>query len=104
MKKYILVLIFLAVPFTHFAQSNLPDFSKKEDLEALGKGKIYETDNSTIRDIQIFEIKEFWVVYIKNESLHDILIEKIERIEFPYSKWGSIVVTFRNNKPVAKFN
>ena len=103
MKKYILVLMIIVLPPTLFAQSNFPDLSKKEDLQALGKGKIYETDNTSTKNIEIFEIKEFWIVYIKNDSLHDLLIEKIDRIEFPDSKWGSVVITFIKNKPVFKF-
>ena len=103
MKKYIFILMILALPPVLFAQTKLPDLSNKENLEALGIGKIYETDNTSIRDIKIFEIKEFWIVYIKDDSLHDILIEKINRIEFPESKWGRIVVTFKNNKPQLKY-
>ncbi|NUM32163.1 MAG: hypothetical protein HUU47_07545 [Bacteroidetes bacterium] len=104
MKKFIVFLLFISVPLVHFAQSNLPDLSIKEDLEALGIGKIFETDNTTIRNVQLFEIKEFWIVYIKNESLHDILIDKIAKIEFLNSKWGRVIITFKNNKPEIKIN
>ena len=104
MKKYILVFMIIVLPPTLYAQTNFIDFSKKEDLAALGKGKIYETDNTTTKNIEIFEIKEFWIVYIKNDSLHDLLIEKIDRIEFEESKWGRVVLTFINNKPVLKFD
>lgn len=103
MKNFILVLMLLALHHSVLSQSKLPDLSNKDDLAALGEGKIFETDNTTIRDIQIFEIKEFWLVYIKNNSLHDILFDKIMKIEFPNSKWGKIYIVFINKKPVVRF-
>ncbi len=80
------------------AQSKNPDFAKAEDLKALGVGKIFEKDNSILKNIKILEIKEYWIVYEKNSSSHDIMMDVIRRIEFPDSKWGMINLTFPNNK------
>ena len=80
------------------AQNKSPDFTKAEDLKALGTGKIIEKDNSIIKNIKILEIKEYWIVYEKNSSSHDIAMEVIRRIEFPDSKWGNVKLEFQNNK------
>ncbi len=80
------------------AQNKNPDFTKPEDLKALGVGKIVEKDNSIIKHIKILEIKEYWIVYEKNSSSHDIAMDVIRRIEFPKSKWGDVKLEFPNNK------
>jgi len=80
------------------AQNKNPDFTKSEDLKALGVGKIFEKDNSIIKNIKILEIKEYWIVYEKNLSSHDIMMDVIRRIEFPESEWGAVKIEFPNNK------
>ncbi len=79
-------------------QSQRPDLLKKEDLVALGVGKIVERDRSVIKNITLHEVKEYWIVYIKNGSIHDLMIERIDRIEFSESKWGLVKIEFTNGK------
>ncbi len=93
------LLIVLETVLTSEAQSKFPDLLKSEDLKALGTGTIVENDNSIIRKVALLEVREYWIVYIKNESLHDLLMEKILRIEFLNSEWGPLRLSFKNNKP-----
>ncbi len=79
-------------------QYDEPDFSRKEDLAALGAGRLVEKDGSVIRNMKLMEVNEYWIVFMKNESLHDMMMERIARIEFPDSRWNAIVVTFPGNK------
>jgi hypothetical protein len=95
----IFLLMIAAVQFLAWIQVNDPDFSKKQDLEHLGTGTIIEKDNSMIKRIKLIEVKDLSIVYLKDESLHDMEIERIKRIEFPDSHWGWIDVGFRDNKP-----
>lgn len=80
-------------------QNWFPDLSKPEDIAALGTGKIIEKDNSIIKQITLKEIREHWIVYIKNASLHDLPMESIRRLEFHDTKWGSIKIEFPDKKP-----
>src|ERR1700758_3992761 len=84
-----------------FASAQLiePDLNKPEDLKKLGAGKIFEKDNSAIKNIILLEIKDYWIVYLKDGSTHDLNIQSINRIEFPASKWGILYMRFTNNKP-----
>ena len=100
-------LIFLSLVWLGTISANvqgfLPDLEKQEDLVKLGVGKIIEKDNSIIKQITLKEIKEYWIVFLKDESMHDKAMETIKRIEFPYSSWGKIKIEFPNNKPEASF-
>ncbi len=93
--KTLIILSFVMLTLSSVAQVIVPDLSKKEDLQSLGIGKIFEKDNSIIKNIQITEVKEYGIVYLKNESTHDIAKETISRIEFLESKWGKIKIEFR---------
>ena len=99
MHHLIIVSFILMITLSVQAQSEPPDLAKKEDLRALGWGRIIEKDNSIIKKIMLSEVKEYWIVYVKNESLHDFMMEKTDRIEFPDSKWGRLIIKFPNNKP-----
>ena len=100
MKRAILLLCIFTVYSAFITQNVLPDLSKKEDLKLLGTGRIIESDNSVILYIQLYEIKEIGLVYIKDESLHDIPIESVQRIEFKRTPWGPLTIRFEQNKPV----
>ena len=80
-------------------QKDWPDLTKKEDLKALGIGKIVEKDKCIITKIILEEVNDYSIVYIKNESLHDIAIDKISRIEFKETKWGPLKIEFKDGKP-----
>lgn len=102
MSNLIILSFVLMFAFMHFAQNNTPDLSKPEDIKALGMGKIIQKDNSVFKNIKLLEIKEYWIVYEKNSSSHDMMMETIRCIEFPESKWGFVKVEFSNNKPELK--
>ncbi|MCC7301185.1 MAG: hypothetical protein IT233_00945 [Bacteroidia bacterium] len=63
---------------------------KKWPLWQLGICTIIETDGSEIRRAVIKEIHDYWVVYEKEGSLHDIMIEKIGRIQLGSDKACSV--------------
>lgn len=95
-----LLIIFVAAAFLSAqTQTSWPDLYQKSDLEALGKGKIFEIDQTTYSRIELFEVKEYYIVYIKSESLHDMAFDRISKIEFPGTKWGNIRIEFKDKKP-----
>ncbi len=100
MNKLILIVSFLMLGLSFRLQVQLPDLKNPEDLKALGIGRIIEKDGSIITKINLAEVKYYWIVFIKNESLHDKTMESIERIEFKDSKWGPVKIEFPNNKPL----
>jgi hypothetical protein len=97
MRKLIALSLFIIL-FSAMNQVIIPDLTKKEDLVKLGVGRIIEKDNSIIVKIKLLEVKDYWIVYEKNESMHDMEMEGIKKIEFPDSKWGAISIVFPNNK------
>ncbi len=84
------------------SDTELPDLKNKNDLKSLGVGRIIEKDNTIISHIGLFEVNEYWIVYVKNESLHEIRMADIKQIEFKKSKWGFIEITFVENQPIIK--
>lgn len=96
-----LIIFSLLLIATHSAatRGQLPDLSKKEDLVSLGIGRIIEKDRSILKSIKLHEVKEYWIVFIKNGSIHDLLMERIDRIEFAESKWGPVKIEFPGGKP-----
>ncbi len=90
------------LPFLFALQQEEINFQK------LGKGKIIEKDHSIKKNIILKEIhlqtenKAGWIVYIKEGSLHDLLIENIDRIEFPSAETEPVKLVFENNLPLMK--
>lgn len=103
MKKIIILTFAWLLCLSAVVQDALPDLTNPANLPLLGAGRIIEKDNSIIKRITLKEIKAYWVVYLKDESLHDKPMEYIRRIEFPDSKWGRIKVEFPGNKPTVSF-
>ena len=85
--------------FSSTLQNQEPDFTKDQDLKMLGAGKIIQKDNSTLNNIHLLKINEYWITYEKNSSSHDMTMDVISRIEFPASKYGPLCIEFPNNKP-----
>lgn len=100
MSNIIFVSFFSFLSFFIQIQTNSPDLSNPSDLKALGIGKIIRKDKSVVNNIKLNEVKEYWIVYEKNGSLHDLMTEKITRLEFLVSKWGPIQIQFLNNRSV----
>ncbi|MFM9945864.1 MAG: hypothetical protein ACKVQB_11605, partial [Bacteroidia bacterium] len=78
MKNVINLSLIWILFFSAMVKNSLPDLSKKEDLIALGVGRIIEKDKSVITKITLQEVNEYGIIYIKNESLHDFAIESID--------------------------
>ena len=68
----------------------------------LGKGIMYLKEKKVIKNIRLREIKTYWIIYQKDESLHDRMMDEIVRIEFPDAKPEPLIMEFENNKPVLK--
>jgi hypothetical protein len=90
---------FIFIALCSAAQVIEPDLSKAEDLKKLGIGKIIEKDNCVLKKITLVEVKANSIVYLKDGSMHDMAIESIKRIEFPESRWNSIIIEFKETKP-----
>ena len=100
---FVLLLVFIAAKPAlqnhRCGQNKTPDLTKAEDLQALGTGRIVEKDNSILKNVKLIQVNEYWIIYEKNASSHDLMMEAIRRIEFPESKWGPLKIEFPNNKP-----
>ena len=103
MRKFLLLSFIWLATLSVTWQNALPDLSKEADLAKLGLGRIIEKDNSITKHITLKEVKEHWIVYLKNESLHDKHTEYIKRLEFPNSRWGKLKIEFPNNKPEVSY-
>ena len=95
--------MFLWVPMLAEAAESKKEqkvYAEKNDsllLKKLLKTRIIMKDGSIKKNCKVTEIKEYWIVYEKEGSLHDVMIEKIERIEFNN---GTQAVFFdEKNKP-----
>jgi len=83
--------------------SQSPDTTKEKAMTVIrslhdkfGTGRIMLKDRGIIKNVKIHEIHPYWIVYIKNGSLHDLMIEKIQRIEIGKEKQR--IIYFDNNK------
>ncbi len=52
--------------------------------------RIVLKDGTIRKNCKITAIKEYWIEYIKDGSLHDLLIESIERIEIQDGKMNAV--------------
>lgn len=59
-------------------------------IESLGKLRIIEKDGTIKKNITLKEIHAYWIIYEKDNSLHDFLISSIERIEIGDNKYKAI--------------
>ena len=55
-------------------------------------------DRSIYKRIIVHEINSYWIVFLKDGSLHDMLIEKISRIY--YGKGEGPIVTFNEENQI----
>jgi hypothetical protein len=96
------MILLITISLSATTQSGLPDPNNKIDLEKLGVGRIIEKDKSIITRVKLIETREYWVVYEKDGSLHDLFMDKIDHFEFWETKWGALQITFPANKSVVK--
>jgi hypothetical protein len=68
----------------------------------LGKGIIYTKNKRVIKNMRLAEIKAYWIIYKKDESLHDMMMDEIKRIEFPEAKPEPVALEFENNNVLTK--
>ena len=96
---FALTSVSLRIPCVRSQQNTNLDLTKADDLKALGTGRIIEKDNSIIKNVKLIEVNKYCIVYEKNSSTHDMMMEVILRIEFADSKWGVLKIEFPDNKP-----
>ena len=99
MTNIILLSFVFLFAFATAPQNKTPDLTKAEDLKMLGTGRIIQKDNSILKNIHLLELNAYWIIYEKNSSSHDMMMDVISRIEFPESKWGAVKIEFPDNKP-----
>lgn len=102
------MLLMYCMPADIFAQtgSKGADSTKEKNsisrIQAIhskfGTGRIILKDRGSIKSVIIQEIHPYWVVYKKDGSLHDQLIEEIEKIEIGREK-QRVIFFDKNNKP-----
>ena len=90
------------VPVVCFSMMNFIQTDSTSTLHGLGKGSMYLKENRVIKNIRVRELKAYWIVFEKNGSLHDRMIDEIARIEFPEAKPEPVIMVFENNRPVLK--
>ena len=80
------------------AKTYLEDINNKIHVlqNQLGEGRIILKDKSIYKKTKIHKIHPYWVEYIKDGSLHDFMIEKIERIEIGNDAQKVIVFNDKN--------
>jgi hypothetical protein len=90
--KMLLLMLFVLPCYSKNIQSpeTITDFKK------LGYGDLYYNKNMIIKNITIREIKDISIVYEKNGSLHDMLIENINSINYPKL---NLKIAFVDQKP-----
>ena len=82
-------------------KSHLDDINDeiKRLQNQLGEGRIILKDNRIYKRTKIHKIHPYWIEYVKNGSLHDLMIEKIKRIEIG-REIQKVIVFDKKNKPV----
>lgn len=55
-----------------------------------GEGRIILKNRGIYKRIKIHQINDLWIVYIKNGSTHDMMVEEIDRIEIGKEKQAII--------------
>ena len=69
-------------------------------INKLGTARILFKDHTIKKNCTIIEIKEYWVVFMKDKSLHDAQVDKIKYIELDDQVHA--VYFDSKNKPVLK--
>jgi hypothetical protein len=77
--------------------------NKYKNVADLQSCRIIETDNTIYKDVRILEIHSYWIVYEKNGSSHDFMIERIKRIEIGPERNYAIFFTDKK-KPFIDYN
>ena len=68
-------------------------------VEELGRTRIALKDGTMRVACTLKEIHADWILYEKNGALHDLMIDKILRIETPEGPGGGAIVFDRKNRP-----
>jgi len=112
--------MFLCVPV--IAQTEVPGNSFRSDsnkkqmslelqerkdsllLSRLGNTRIILKDGSIKKNCNVKEINEYWIVFEKEGSLHDQLIEKIRRIEIEDGRMQAVFFDENNKSMIRAIN
>ena len=84
------------------SNNNMNVANKQVDSQLLSRlvnTRIIFKDNSIRKNCKIVEINEYWIVYIKEGSMHDLMIEEIKRIEIGDGTTQAVYFD-ENNKPI----
>lgn len=72
------------------------------NLKNFGKSTIYLKDGTAKKDCHVTEIKTESIVYLKRKVLHDLLIDKIKRIESDES--NMLIIFTDEKKPLIRYS
>ena len=72
-------------------------------LDKIGLTRIVFRDGSIKKACKLKEIHDLWIVYVKNEVLHDQMIDKIERIEISTEKFPAIVFDEKGKSSIVEW-
>ena len=107
----LLKLIFLVSADSTVQSSTVGSFNKQVEStievfktlhKKYGEARLILKDKSIYKRIRVHEVNSLWIVFLKNGSLHDMLIEKIARIQ--YGQGIGPIVTFNSdNKIVVRY-
>ena len=67
-----------------------------------GEAKLILKNRDVFKRITVHEINNFWFVFIKDGSLHDVLIENVARIEFA-KELGPTITFTKDNKVIIRY-
>ena len=99
--------MFLWVPMFAEAQDSAKKTQAEQKemqlLSRLKKTKIVLKDGTIKKNCSVIEIKDYWIVYEKEGSLHDLMIEQIERIEIMDEKKQAVFFDKRNKPEISSY-
>ena len=100
-------LVFPQVSEGQDQEGNATEKPKVTDLQRVkilqnqyGEGRMILKNRSIYKRIKIHQINDLWIVYIKNGSTHDMMKDKINRIEYGKGREKHAVVRFDENGKV----
>ncbi len=103
--------MFFWVPM--FAQTKSPDNTVGADsttkknvpntllLSRLENTRIIFKDGNIRKNCKVKEINDYWIVYEKDGSLHDLMIEKIKRIEIGNGTMPAVFFDEKNKPEIS---
>jgi hypothetical protein len=72
-------------------------------ISRLGNTRIVFKDGSIRKNCKVKEINAYWIIYEKDGSLHDLMIEKIRRIEICDGTMQAIFFNEKNKPEIGTY-